>query len=146
MGCDIHTFAEKRNSSGEWEQLDFEPFDWRSYGMYGFLANVRNYSEVPFISDHRGIPEDSLQFISKTDCIWQGGFSTCDETSSLDNHGHSWVSLKELLEFNYDIEFDDVRYTCYTTTVREFLGENFFEDLKTLEELGAERVVFYFDN
>ncbi len=32
------------------------------------------------------------------------------------------------------------------TTYREFLGEKFFEHLANLEEAGADRVVFWFDN
>jgi hypothetical protein len=31
-------------------------------------------------------------------------------------------------------------------TLREFLGEGFFEDLQTLKECGVERIVFAFDN
>jgi hypothetical protein len=68
MGCDIHSAVEIKRE-GKWEKVgdifpleDFmkeyhnkefgsEPFDWRSYGMFGFLANVRNYSHVPCIQD-----------------------------------------------------------------------------------------------
>ena len=39
MGCDIHSFAEKKTQQG-WEFIDLAPFDRRSYGMYGFLAGV----------------------------------------------------------------------------------------------------------
>ena len=70
MGCDIHSYAEVRNKeTGKWEQAfnfvtlnDFDknylnrekgdyPFDWRAYGMYGFLAGVRNYSCMVYLTD-----------------------------------------------------------------------------------------------
>lgn len=56
MGCDIESFAEVKNQKGEWIKIkkkvfksDFggktsQPFAWRSYGIFGFLADVRNYS------------------------------------------------------------------------------------------------------
>jgi len=150
MGCDIHTQAEKK-INGKWESLNFSPFHWRSYGMFGFLANVRNYSAVPFLSEPRGLPEDiDDQYL--------------DYDNLLGEHSFSWLSIEELINFDYDQEFEDRRYTrqvserfwsgsetCQPgegskTTYREFLGENFFEDLKKLQALGAERIVFGFDS
>lgn len=77
MGCDIHSYAERRNKqTGKWEQVfnhfsldDFDkdyykkekgdhPFDWRSYPMFAFLAGVRNYDHCEPISEPRGIPKD----------------------------------------------------------------------------------------
>lgn len=71
-----------------------------------------------------------------------------------DGHSASWLSLKELLEFDYDQIFEDRRnggYTCEPgkgelTTYKEFLGEGFFEDLEKLKNSGADRIVFWFDN
>ncbi|MGA1580296.1 MAG: hypothetical protein ACO35B_06420 [Luminiphilus sp.] len=35
--------------NGKWERVpNFTPFSWRSYGMFGFLADVRNYSAEAF--------------------------------------------------------------------------------------------------
>ena len=45
--------------NGVWQPCNTVPFDWRSYGMYGFLAGVRNYSAVQPISEPRGFPEDA---------------------------------------------------------------------------------------
>lgn len=66
MGCDIHSHVESQNENGSWERVIWEqqeefdagPFDWRSYGLFGFLADVRNYSAVPPLADQRGLPED----------------------------------------------------------------------------------------
>lgn len=57
MCCDIHSYAERKVGDRyelvndrvfptEYGAPHSAPFDWRSYGMYGFLAGVRNYSEV----------------------------------------------------------------------------------------------------
>lgn len=150
MGCDIHSRAEKR-VGGKWQVIPgFEPFDWRSYGMYGFLANVRNYSAVPPLAEPRGIPEDAPP--DDEEGIWLG------------DHSFSWLSLEELLAFNYDAPLEDRRYTRQEapnfwngaatsepgqgtmTTYREFLGDAFFKDLQKLQEMGAERIVFGFDS
>jgi hypothetical protein len=48
MGTDIRTFAERRIADGTWQEIQGIDFlSNRVYGMFGFLANVRNYSAVP---------------------------------------------------------------------------------------------------
>jgi len=156
MGCDIHTLAQKR-VNGKWETLPFEPFDWRSYGMFGFLADVRNYSAVPPISKARGLPDD----IVRPEPNFYGEH---DDNLGLGDHSYSWLTVEELSAFDYDQQIEDRRVTRQTahnvwdggvtaepgegamTTYREFLGEGFFRDLDKLKELGAERVVFGFDS
>lgn len=149
MGCDIHSVAERR-ADGKWEAIKgFAPFDWRSYGMFGFLANVRNYSAIPCISEPRGLPDDSPFSEDHSDC---------------DYHSGSWLSVDELSAFDYEQEIEDRRVTRQVapnmwsgavtaepgegakTTFREFLGEGFFDDLQKLKDIGAERIVFCFDN
>jgi hypothetical protein len=154
MGCDIHSFAEKKDEDGNWEVLpDFEPFEVRSYRVYGWLANVRNYSALTPIAERRGFPEDASPDVKEDYESWD-----CNA------HSASWLSLEELLSFNYDATCEDRRVTreispnffdggqtCEAgegtqTTYREFFGDYFFKDLEKLKELGAERVVFWFDN
>lgn len=160
MGCDIHLVTQVRRD-GKWVDapIEKEPFNYRSYGLFGFLADVRNYSEVPPISKPKGLPED---------------FKTpVDDWFEIDNpysHSHSWLTLKELVEYNYDQVFWDKRVTRQTgpnswdgaatampgegqhLTVREFLGEQFWDDLTgllALEECYNPediRIVFCFDN
>lgn len=151
MGCDIHSRAERREN-GKWVVIDgLAPFDWRSYGMFGFLAGVRNYSAIPPLSEPRGLPDDTPQ-------------SGDDYDDYLGDHSFSWLSLDELLAFDYDQPVEDRRVTrtmpngvinggCTAepgggemTTYREFLGEAFFDDLAKLKAAGAERVVFGFDS
>lgn len=148
MGCDIHTQAE-RKVNGNWEEVDVVPFDWRSYSMFAFLVGVRNYSAITPISPPRGLPADAIE----TEYGAHGG-----------DHSFSWLTLHELLSFNYDQPLEDRRYTRQEgpnffngaataepgegtmTTYREFLGEAFFEDLEKLKAADAERIVFGFDS
>lgn len=179
MGCDINVFVEKRNKKGYWEMEtgnhfsldDYDkqykaikkgpmPFNWRCYGLFGFLADVRNYSEVPPISKARGLPSDR-----------SGEVFLEVELSESDTHSHSYLTLKELSEFDYDMKFEDRRIEetfiapngiTFTNgaalaqegkgakvTFRKFLGELFFihlEELKTLGQPDDIRIVFWFDN
>ena len=151
MGCDIHISADRLvNGSRERVTGNFhegpDPFDWRSYGMFAFLSGVRNYSAIQPISEPRGLPED-------------GGY----EIYSGD-HSASWLSVEELKAHDYDKVIEDRRHTveimpgCFSggqtaeegagkkTTLRDFLGQAFFDDLKELENIGADRIVFWFDN
>ena len=151
MGCDIHCYAEIKNKeSGKWEYVE-EVFDCRSYGIFGFLANVRNYSSITPISLPRGLPDDCCSDILYKYHAWSA-------------HSESWLSMDELLKFDYDQKCEDRRvtrkvssgvisggYTCdegdgIIQTYKEFLGEWFFTELKNLEKLGAERIVFWFDD
>ncbi|MFA5697672.1 MAG: hypothetical protein WC888_04550 [Candidatus Izemoplasmatales bacterium] len=149
MGCDIHSFAEKKNQNGQYIIIeDLCPFDWRSYSVFGFLAGVRNYSNIIPISTPRGLPDDVCQEI-KDDF----------ESRGYDAHSASWLSIKELTDFEYDKETEDCRVTINgdggctcdpgggkKQTYREFLRSEFFDEIKKLKEAKAERIVFYFDN
>jgi hypothetical protein len=144
MGCDIHIMAQKREN-GKWVTLDFRPFDWRSYGMFGFLADVRNVSCVPPVSEPRGYPPDF-------------------DGSPGGDHSESWLSVAELVAFDYSQTFEDRRCRRQEsqgfwngaadagegngkqTTFKDFLDGDFFIDLIKLVHLGAERIVFNFDN
>lgn len=153
MGCDIHSFAEKK-VDGKWKRVfHIEPFKARSYGTFGFLADVRNYSGVPPLAKPRGFPEDAAPSTAEEYQSWEG-----------DAHSASWLTVDELESFNYDQIMEDRRYTQQTgpnmfnggatcdpglgkkMTYREFLGREFFGDLAEAKELGAERIVFFFDN
>lgn len=173
MGCDIHSRAQVKTPDGwktvtapifpsdnpelfkdgseYWNKPTVEPFSWRSYGMFAFLANVRNYSYVLSISEPRGLPED------------MPSYDPYDSSFEYGDHSFSWLSLKELLDFDYDAEFKDRR--CMSdgsgaadagpgngvkTTFRKFLGPLFFRDLAIISALQfpveSIRVVFGFDN
>lgn len=161
MGCDIHSFVEIR-AEGQWEHADgtlfpnaeyqgeaSAPFPYRDYGLFGFLADVRNYSYSPVIAEPRGLPADVSAPVRAEygDDDWW--------------HSASWLTVAELLGFDYDQVFEDLRSAAWPgpvsvtpgqgerVTLREFLGEGFFERLGELAQLGDPnnvRVVFWFDN
>ena len=185
MGCDIHTFVEVRKGDRweptgpifptspifplditvrkasefgkEWEKRDFteHPFDRRAYGMFGFLANVRNYSHVPTIAEPKHSFPPDVSDVIKT--MWD-----CDN-----GHTLTWLTLRQLSEFDYDQVFWDRRVSKQTgpnswtgaglaedgegehLTIRDFLGTDFFRDITIMSTLGSlddVRVVFWFDN
>jgi hypothetical protein len=175
MGCDIHSFAEIRNKeTGKWEKVgDYfsldkfdqeyykkekgdRPFDWRSYSMFAFLADVRNYDHCKPLSKPKGLPKDVCEDIRSEWERWYG-----------DGHSPSFLTAKELLDFDYDQTFWNRRVTKQTfpntwngaslaeegegtiITYRENLGDWFFIHLEELKQLGDPkdvRIVFWFDN
>ena len=173
MGCDIHTYVEVRGPDGAWrytkphfrlsewdrtwaekageEPWRYEPFDSRSYAVFGVLAGVRNYSEAPMIANPKGFPIDVSPEVEAAAEYW-----------GRDAHSRSWLSVAELTAFDWDKVFWDRRVTKQGdgaaradegegkhVTLREHVGDWFFCDLETLKNLGDPddvRVVFWFDN
>jgi len=130
MGCDIHFFTERKTSSNnyqgpkdlsedrntkieeiidnrpveerwvsadEWEFDDEywnvpyskEFYNGRNYYLFSILAGVRGDEEP--IDYPRGIPEDCSSGYSYVTNQWDG-----------DGHSHSYFTLKELLEFDWN--------------------------------------------
>lgn len=168
MGCDIHSAAidangnvlfggkwadgSEANPNSPWMVGDGEPFGWRNYGVFSFLAGVRNYSDVPPLSEPRGLPDDLKVPDGEDGEFWLG------------DHSYSWLSVAELEAFDYDSAVEDRRTTGRlpngvisgaitapagegkTMTWREFLGPDFFRDLAELRRIRADRVAFGFDS
>lgn len=186
MGADIHSFAEVR-INGKWIKIEepifpeynrntIEPFGWRSYRIFGFLADVRNYSQSPVIMEPRGLPDDSEYLNSPSPYAYNVNPMSGDsipvherETvkSDVQGYGCSYLTLKELLDYDYDRQMEDRRYseqigpnsfdgsaTCEPgqgkmMTITEFLGDGFFEHITILQTLGEPedvRIVFWFDS
>ncbi len=163
MGCDIHFFTEKftslnnyfgprdiseqRNtkideiigqpshikrwvSSDDWELHDgdwhpVEKYDGRNYYLFSVLADVRN-SYVDPISYPKGIPDDASYGYKYMCDVWEG-----------DSHSHSYFTLKELLEVDWDKYEKD--------SLSEFLSV--LNELKSLDKEPENiRVCFFFDN
>lgn len=173
MGCDIHSFVERNDKNTGWEVVTeaipttaydkekgrlirSEPFETRNYGLFGFLADVRNYSYVPPLDEPRGLPIGLSPAVREEYDGWRS-----------DAHSMSWFLLKELLDFDYDATFEDRRCTKQEspgfwngaadagegngkkTTYREFLGTEYFTVLEALKTIGKPdevRVVFWFDS
>jgi hypothetical protein len=149
MGCDIHAYVEIRtNDIWRFHPDIFPinqynpscPFDEeRSYPLFGFLANVRNYSRSPVISPPRGLPEDVSPAVKTEADSWGS-----------DGHNHSWLTLADLAGFDYDQTFvDRWRDPPAEIRIRDFLGDWYFKRLALLSTLGNPddvRIVFWFDN
>lgn len=162
MVCDISTRVQRR-IGGVWTDIDVRPvFQNSGYALFGFLANVRNYSAVPPLSERRGLPEE---FDIPTDKEVEDSLENegVPPKGFVGDHSFSWVLMDELLAFDYDRLFEDRRVTRKigninygnitappgegrVTTYRDFLGAAFFADIRELQQCGAERVVFGFDD
>lgn len=165
MGCDIHFFTERNTSSNNyqgpkdlsedrnnkieqiidnkpveerWVSADYweiEDESWsvpysrsyyrgRNYYLFSILAGVRGDTEP--IDYPRGIPEDSSSGYSYITNQWEG-----------DGHSHSYFTLKELLEVDWDYY------------QKEHLSE-FMETIEKMKLINNDpekvRCVFFFDN
>lgn len=190
MGCDIHSFAEKRNKeTGKWEKVenhftldDFDkkylnkekgdsPFSWRSYSIFAFLAGVRNYDCCEPLSSPKGLPDDS-EYLNTIETDWIPETKKRGIETDGNYHSLSYLTLKELLDFDYDKTFWNRRIFRQTfredgtvsggngaalaeqgegkiISYRENLGNYFFIHLEELKQLGEPedvRIVFWFDN
>ncbi len=103
MGCDIHTFVE-RKIDGEWTlinkinrddpgcpHIEDEVLGSRNYTFFAFLGGVRNDDEIEPIAADRGVPEDADAF-TKENIAMMGG----------DYHSKSFITAKELFEADWD--------------------------------------------
>jgi len=158
MGCDIHSLAEVKNN-GKWESVKEDifrewgdrktnsPFSWRNYNNFALLGNVRNGrgfagkrtgDAFKSISSSRGIPGDASQSYIDLCQSWDG-----------DGHSHSHVTLKELIECDYE-QTREQGNSGDMITYRESVDETFFEIIENLKALHDDpemvRVVFFFDN
>lgn len=111
MGCDIHIRTElQRTIDGKkvWtdidtyvrnpyarnfkDQFDLLPiYDGRNYNLFAALADVRNSGFITPISQPKGLPDDTNQYIAHDAEKW-----------GLDGHSFSYLTLKELLEHRKD--------------------------------------------
>ena len=72
MGCDIHCYGEKRRLGGLCQRACWTVFtDICSYGLFGWLADVRNYSGiVPLKGVYEGLPVGACDRIKREYKSW----------------------------------------------------------------------------
>jgi hypothetical protein len=131
MGCDIHVHVEKKEND-KWMEVNISKnidIRARNYCIFSVLADVRNGYGIPPISYHRGIPKDS-----------PNTHLSVDE----DYHSHTWVSLKELLNYNWDIKLKNSIHEAMD--VFGYFLEEVIPWLKTLGEPDNVRLVMAFDS
>ena len=175
MGCDIHSFAEVKRKN-KWEKVNdeifpdygdkktSEPFCFRSYSVFAFLAGVRNYDHCEPLSEPKGLPKDSEYLNSPSKHQGMRSYWTEEpvkiETNldDIDNdwnyHSKSYLTLKELTNFDYEKTFWNRRVSKQVSvnvwngaalaeegegeiiSYRDNLGQSFFDVIKALKELG----------
>jgi len=189
MGCDIHSFAEvkkdnkwvriKESLFDDGDEKTTEPFGLRTYSVFAFLADVRNYDHCEPISEPKGLPDDSEYLNSVSPYAYDSNpmngkpipenerETIKSDVMQNDYHSYSWLTLKELLDFDYNKTFWNRRVSKQTSphgwngaalaeegegviiSYKENLGECFFKDIEVLKILGEPenvRIVFWFDN
>lgn len=140
--------------------------------MFAFFADVRNYDHCVPLSEPKGLPDDSEYLNEIIDEGYGTPMSRSDDIYNDGNyHSFSYLTLKELLDFDYEQTFWNRRITktvrypeggSYSDgaalaeegegqiiSYRENLGSMYFTHLKELSELGEPedvRIVFWFDN
>ena len=143
-----------------------QPFQRRTYALFGFLANVANYSHCETLAEPRGFPA-GCDLIGGSQAIDESEPPGChferpEELLTDDFFSHSFFTLSELLAFDYDKVFWNRRFTRNRDgaalaepregtheSYREFLGEDYFEVLDVMKTLGPPdrvRVVFCFNH
>lgn len=134
MGCDIHAWIEKRDSDGEWNSL-FQAFIDRNYWLFGVLASVRR-PEADCIHLPKGFPADA-------DVRTINNYNDWDA----DAHNVSWLTLQELLEFDWD-ETDPKFNRPYREWSAHFINTVLaaMRAVSTAPDQKDVRLVFWFDN
>lgn len=144
MGCDIHTFVEKRNKeTNEWELVKDRIFTHEFHGLFSTVFDFRSYNMFDVLK----------YYIFKDDFCYNRGFPKNISKDTLNEYNEwldcayheCYLTVKELLDFNYD----EIYNYSYKESFRENLNELFFINLEELKALGDPedlRVVFFFDN
>lgn len=103
VGTDIYSLAEYKEDE-QWKRAGeifvdvlnnkvSSPFTTRNYALFGWLADVRNYSYVDPLSFPRGLPKDFNAF--------DNSGSNADSFGSPDYFFYSYFYLSELLAVDY---------------------------------------------
>jgi hypothetical protein len=158
LGTDISVYIEREVTDGanstkkKWISLDEWIYDpsideervpygkryWieRNYLLFAILADVRNRYNIQPISQPKGLPEDVSPEVKK---------QSDDENG--DAHTRSWLTLKELLEYDWQQKFEDDNDEIFPleAMVIPFVSE-FIPRLSKIDEPENVRMVFWFDN
>lgn len=150
MGCDIHPFVEVQMDDGTWVDMGAPGrLHDRTYGRFAFLTGgaVRNYSKLPaLLPEPRGYPETGSEATEHRKKSYAEDWGA---------HSAGYLTLAELLAVDYEQEILDHRGVdapSEPVSLREFLGEGWFDILKELKDYAGPdaahriRIVFDFDS
>lgn len=146
MGADAKVYFARLNKKGELEETgSLDDID-RNYALFGWFADVRNYSGLTPISE-------------------LGTLKSFKLTSYLKEELEDWycaiAPVKTILETDYDAPIENRRVTIRTgniingggtcepghgeiTTLRNLFGNQWFEILESIDE-ADEYIIFAFD-
>lgn len=132
MGCDIHVVFEKR-VDGIWTAVKGHHVH-ENYALYSILANVRQDKHEPIvpICMPKGIPEDASDKYLK---------EVATMAESLPCHSHSWLTLAELLTYDWSVGMEFQHGRGIPNFVEITMAE-----MKALGKPDDIRMCFFFDN
>lgn len=155
-GVIVESNDEKLDALRPWaERL----FIGRNYPLFAILAGVRNDMGLFLpIADPRGVPDDASR-----ETLWSVARNLGYED---DAHDHSWVTLGELLAYDWERGVSSERVggssdavrsvsllestTANDSTCRAYVGERFSDTtlpfLRQFGDPGLVRLVFFFDS
>lgn len=158
MGTYISAVAQKKDPEGSFTTIK-KIFDFQSYDVFAWLAGVKNLAQVTPLSPPRGLPND-LKNKNTNSADW---FSRDSYEQPLINQileepcelsCISWFTVEELLAVDYDQIVLNRRNNGFTDPLpinesvpmklRDFLGQAYMDDLQSLKEMNADRVLFAF--
>ena len=111
MGCDIHAMVEVTEKIGTswtfWKNAG-NPDIRRNYDLFAVLGNVRNYYNIPFISDNRFKISDFADLDIKASSEFEAWVQRWED----DGHSHSYVTLAEMEAFDTNQEYESQDLVC----------------------------------
>jgi hypothetical protein len=134
MGCDIHAMWERKKTFehsgwGYWINSG-DPDINRNYTIFAILGDVRNDDGIPAIGSNRfNVSAEDWAEEEASDA-----FVALVDSWKWDGHSHSWVTLKELKEYDTNQTYHSHRLICgkdedgnITSTCAWSSGETFGE-------------------
>jgi hypothetical protein len=151
-----------QRQAGDTRTLVEFPFASPNRMLNTFLGGIPNEVRCELISAPKGVPKDiSIEALAVLvpqpwrDDDYGGTPDTLTVSDVLCGSAHyqygfSWLTLSELTTFDYETPCPDLSDPSHeTTTYRRALGEEFFEHVRAMEQLGspdAVRLVFCFES
>lgn len=178
MGCDIHLHVEKRGEDGKWHWEKVVPqgmrdpwsvkmardssfarefwskcaeqcwYSIRNYDCFAILAGVCDYLDGGChpIAHPKGLPIDMDPALIAA--VERDKDGDCEAHTDFGDHSFSWLTLQELLDFDWEVVVND---RCGNdVTYREAASDFYDRVIPALKSLGGDpknvRIVFGFDS
>lgn len=138
MGYVMDVYIERRDADGRFQSMGETELlsDWGNSPWFAFFADARNHHDIEPIVGPRALPEDASDEV-------RAAFEALRD----DIIGCSWLTVDELLAFDYDapLRFKENRRdpSLRAETYRQLLGVRIIDDARELKAIGADRVVFW---